>query len=147
FNPPAAQLVQSRVADMADRRSAILDDRDGEHAGHPAPFGPQRRRAADLVVRNGDRLADAVRDGSGFALETRAQHPHREVRGFPAGRLPADTIDDDEESTNDVDVKPVLVDLALQARIRLAGGSHGTDRLHDAINARLRRSAASRRPT
>ncbi len=65
--------------------------------------------------------------------------PHRDVRGLAAGRLPAHTVDDDEQAAGDVDVEPILVDLALQAGMRVAGRSHRADGLHDALTVAARR--------
>ncbi len=53
---------------------------------------------------------------------------HRGVGGLAAGGLPADAVDDHEEAAREVDVEPVLVDLALQSRVGVAGRSQRRDR-------------------
>ena len=106
---------------MTDGRHVVLDDRGGEHAGHAVPFRPSGRQAVDLVVGDGDRLAHALRNGSGLAFETLAKHRQRDVGGLAAGRLPANAVDDDEQTARLVDVEAILVDLTLKAGIGAAG--------------------------
>ena len=77
----------------------------------------------DLVVGDRDRLAQAVGDRAGLALEAGAQHRQRDVRRLAAGGLAADAVDDDEEAAGGVAVKAILVDLALQAGVGGAGGA------------------------
>ena len=98
----------------------------------------------DFVVRDGDGLPHAIGNRAGLALEARAQHLHRDIRGLAAGSLAANAIDNDEQPAGDVKVEPVLVDLALQAGVRVAGGFHRGDDLHDALNAPRRARAAAR---
>src|SRR5262249_55992781 len=76
-------------------------------------------------------------------VEARAPHSHREIRRLPARGLATDAVDDDEQPAGGVDVEAILVDLALQARMRVAGGSYRADRLHDAVNAPARPRAAA----
>ena len=125
--PPAPQLVEPRVADVADKRTAVAHDDRGEDAGHAVPLGPQARQAMDLVVRDRDRFAQPQRDRAGLALQPGPEHLHRGVGGLAAGRLAADAVDDHEEPARRVDMEPVLVDLALQSRVGLAGRSHGRE--------------------
>ena len=87
--------------------------------------GASRGQAVDFVVGDGDRLADAFVDRAGFALEPVAQHRQRHVRGFAAGGLTADAVDDREEAAAGIDVEAVFVDFALQAGIGGAGGGEG----------------------
>jgi hypothetical protein len=142
LDPAVAQLVEPRVADVADNRAPLLDDHHRENARHPAPFLAHRRHPVDFVVRDGDGLADTIGKGAGLALETCAQHLHRDVRGLAAGSLAADAVDNDEQAAGDVVVEPVLVDLALQAGVRVACGFHRGDDLHDALNVPRARAAA-----
>ena len=41
--------------------------------------------------------------GAGFPLEARAQHRQRGLGRLPAGRLPADAVDDDEQAASGID--------------------------------------------
>ena len=128
LDEPAPQLVEPGIADVADKRMAVAHDDRREDAGHAVPLGPQARLAMDLVVRDRDRFAQAQRDRAGLAFQPGPEHLHRRVGGLAAGRLPADPVDDHEEPAREVNVEPILVDLALQPRIGLAGRSHGRDR-------------------
>ena len=84
----------------------------------------------NLVVGNRDRFSHAIRGRAGFPLQPRPQHRQRHVGGFAAGRLAADAVDEDEEAARDVDVEPILVDLALEARVGVARRRQRADRLH-----------------
>ena len=70
----------------------------------------------NLVVGDRDRLADAILERAGLALEPRPQHAQRGVGRLLARRLAADAVDDAEESARRVEVEAILVDVALQAR-------------------------------
>ena len=127
---PRAQLVQPRVADVPDHDVAVVDDGDGEHAGHALPLGPERREPVDFVVGEGNGLAHAILDRAGLALEARAQHRQRGLGRLLARRLAADAVDDDEETARGVAVETILVDGALQTGMAVAGGLEHRADLH-----------------
>ena len=93
------ELVQARVADVAHHGARVVDNNDGEDARHPVPLRPQDGGTVDLVVRDRDCLAHAIDSGAGPAFESRPHRRERDVGGLSAGRLAADTVDDQEQST------------------------------------------------
>ena len=102
---PAAQLVEPRVADVADHRAVAVDHRDREHAGHAVPLGRERGLAVDLVVGEGDGVADAIRVGRRCRSQPRAHDVERRIGRPPAGGLSADAVDDDEDAALGIDVR------------------------------------------
>ncbi len=125
LEPPAAQLVQTRIADVPDGRAAVADHRGGQHAGHPFPLGPGAGEGVDLVVRDGNGFAQPGGDRTGFAFEPGPQHRQRDIGRLPAGRLAADAVDHEEQATRGIAVKPILVDFAPAADVSGAGGVEG----------------------
>ena len=99
LDPATTQSVEACVADVSDRRNSLLDDRDGEDARHPVPFRARRGQAIDLVVGNRDRLSHALGDRPRLAFKPFSQHRKGDIGRLPAGRLPADTVDHDEQAT------------------------------------------------
>src|SRR5689334_10218142 len=130
FDAAIADLVESRVADMANRGRPILEDGNGEHACHALPLRASGSQAMNLVVCNRDRFANALANRAGLALESLAQHAERDVGSFSASRLPADAIDDDEHPARLVNVEAILVDHTPQAGIGGAGGRDRAERWH-----------------
>jgi hypothetical protein len=125
----APQLVEARVADVTHDRAAFLDHDGGEHARHALPLGPARGDAMDLVVGSADRLADTAFDGACLSRKTLSEHRQRDVGGLPAGRLPTDAVDDDENPAGGVEIVTILVHVAMQTSIARAGGSERTQRV------------------
>src|SRR5687768_119327 len=121
LNVTVADLVETSVADMADRRSSVFDDGGREHTSHAVPLRSRGAEAINLIVRDGNGLPHAVGNGSCFAFETLANHRDSHIRGLAARRLPADAIDHDKQATRLVYVIPILVHLALQPGIRSCG--------------------------
>src|SRR5688572_22708129 len=116
-NLTAAKRVEARVPDMPDGRLAVLDDSYGQHACHALPLGTARGKTVDLVVGDRDRLADAIGDGAGLALETLADHRERNVGSLAARRLPSHAVDHDEQASRLVNVESILVHIALATRV------------------------------
>src|SRR5688572_19258817 len=141
-----ANLVEPRVTDMSDGGHVILDDHDGEDAGHAGPFRAGGRQAVNLVVGHGDCLTYALPNGSGLALEPLAQHAQRNVGGLAAGRLSADAVDDDEQTARLVGVEAILVDLTLKAGIGGAGSRDGAVRRHPGCRCGALSAATRLRP-
>ena len=82
-------------------------------------------------------MASRSRDGiEPFSRSSRARRADRRVGGLAAGGLTADAVDDDEQAACGVDVEAVLVDLAAQAGIGVAGGVQRPDRVHGAAHHR-----------
>ena len=98
LDPIVPELVEAGVADVADRRPAILDDGDGEDARHARPLRPHRGEAMDLVVGDRDRLPHAIGGRSGLAFEARSQHRERHVGSLATGGLSAHAVDDGEDA-------------------------------------------------
>ena len=98
----AAELVKPRVAHMTDDDIAVGRHRDGEDARHPLPFGAARAEPVDLVVREGNGLANAILGRAGFPFQAGAHDAERRLRRGFAGRLPADPVDDDEDAARGV---------------------------------------------
>src|SRR5215208_5291293 len=130
FDATIAELVETRGANVSDRGRSILDDGDCEDARHAVPFRTSGRQKMNLVVGDGNRLADAFAHGAGLALEPLAQHAQCDISSFSAGGLPADTVDDDEQPARRVNVEAILVDLTREAGIGGAGGRDRAERRH-----------------
>ena len=135
FDATIVELVAARVADVADRSRPILDESHCEHACHSLPLGTSGGEAMDFVVGNGDRFANPLADGAGLALEPLAQHAQRDVGSLSAGRLPSDTVDDDEQPARFVNVKAILVHLTMKTGIGGTGGGDRAERRHIARSA------------
>ena len=84
----------------------------------------------NLVVGNRDRFSNPVRGGAGFPLQPGPQHRQRHIGGFAASGLAADAIDEDEQAARDVDMEPILVDLALKAGVGVARRDQCAEYLH-----------------
>src|SRR3954454_9614457 len=128
-------FVQPGVPDVADDRTRLLQHDDREDARHAAPFRTDAGKAVDLVVGDRDRLADAFDRWPRLALEPRPEHAHGSVGGFPSRGLSADPVDDHEQPAGDVDMEPILVDLALPTGVARARGSQDADGCHRATHS------------
>ena len=96
------------------------------------PFHSGRRPARRWISLFAIAIASRRRIATGPVSRSRRalSIAQRGVGRLAAGRLSADAVDDHEEAARGVDVEPILVDLALQSRIGVAGRPDGADRFH-----------------
>ena len=120
-----ADPVEARVADVADRHHAVLDHGQRQDAAHAREGRALRAAAHDLVVRDRDRLAHAILDPPGLALETLLEEVDRDRSGGFARGLAADAVHHDQDAALGVHVDPVLVVVADHARVGGAGTADG----------------------
>ncbi len=136
FDATVADFVETRVANVTDRRRPVLDNRDCENAGHAPPLRASGGQAMNFVVGNSDRFANAFANRARLALEALAQHAQGDVGCSSAGSLSADAVDDDEQAARFVNVEAVLVDLTLKASIGGTGGRDRAERRHSPVQLR-----------
>jgi len=116
-----AELVQARIADVADGGAALLHQRGGEHARHALIFRVGAGHLEDFVVGDGDGLADALFGGAGLALEAAADAGLGDGGGAFAGGLPANAVHHQEDAALGVAVDAVFVVLPHQPGMRAGG--------------------------
>ena len=132
------QLVQPRVADVADNRARLVHDHDREDARHAIPLRPQPGSAMDLVVRDRDGFPHPIDHRPRLPFQPRPHHCQRDVGGLSAGRVAADAVDDHEQASRHVDVDAIFVDVPLQARVGVGRGSERARYPHRLIHSALR---------
>jgi hypothetical protein len=93
-----AELVEARVADVAERHRAVVYQRHCEHAGHAVPLGARRRGTIDFVVGVGDGGAQAIGGRTRVPAKCFLDQRQGDVGGPAARGLPADAIDDAEDA-------------------------------------------------
>ena len=116
-----ANLVQPRIAHMPDHGRTVIEHRHREHARHSFPFGIAARRTQNFVVGHGNGLAHALLGGAGLPFQTRAHPPDSNFGGLLAGRLPADTVDHEENAALRIHVQRVFIISPHEPRIASPG--------------------------
>jgi hypothetical protein len=124
-NLAAAEMVETRIAHVADDGRSIVEHGHGEHAGHALPFGIGLRSFEDFIIGDGDGFADALFGGASLALKAGTEALDGNGRGFFAGSLTADAIDDEEDAAVGVNVEGVLIVSADAAGVGAAGEFEG----------------------
>ncbi len=111
------QQVEPRIAHMADRDRAVLDQRQGEHAGHPAAALVRLCAAIDAIVRSGNGGANTVLGRGMGESHGVANRFHCGLRGELSGCVSAHAIHHHEQAPLGVHPVAVLVLLAQQTGI------------------------------
>ena len=127
-DPLRRQLVQAAVADVTDRQLPPFEHRQRQHARHALAAGVGLGAVQDLLVGEGDRLADARLGRPVLPREPVENRLDGDAGGDLSGGLPADAVDDEEDALRGVDVEAILVGVALAAGVAGAGGGNGRER-------------------
>src|SRR5258705_181849 len=99
------QLIEPRIADVADERTRAVKNEDRGDARHAVPFRPRAGEAMDFVVGDRESVANPDPNRPRLALEPSPHHPQGNVSRLSAGRLSAYAIDDDEQAARGVNVE------------------------------------------
>jgi hypothetical protein len=120
LDPAAPDLVQPRISHVPDDGRPVFDHCHREDASHSVPLSICSSKTKDLIIGNGNGLADALAGAACLALETAPDHAQGNVRGFFTGGMPADSINHKKDAPIRVEVKSVLVIGPNQTRMGVA---------------------------
>ena len=94
-----SQLVQAAVADVPDRQGTVRDDGQRDHACHVAKLWRFLRASENLVVRDGNRLANPFGRGAKRTAKTLQDDVAGERGRHLAGGMTAHAVDDSVHTT------------------------------------------------
>ena len=127
-DPLRRQLVKAAVADVADRQLPPFEHRQRQHARHPLAAGVGLGAVQDLLIGEGDRLADACLGRPILPGEPVENRLDGDAGGDLSCGFPADAVNDKEDALRGIDVEAILVGVALAAGVAGAGGGNGRER-------------------